>query len=60
MISFQARQRVIVSAGQHHGCRGAIQGTKEENGVCLIEVRLDGHAETKLFRAAMLMKERVE
>lgn len=59
MSVFQRGQRVIVTEGQYHGCRGEIIGPNEQNGVCLVEVRLDGHAETKLFRAAMLMKERV-
>ena len=58
MTHFQRYQRVIIAEGQYHGCRGEIAGTVEQDGICLVEVLLDGHADTKLFRAAMLMKER--
>ena len=57
MTVFQAGQRVIVAEGQCHGCRGEIVGPVEEGGICLVEVRLDGHSATKLFRASMLMRE---
>lgn len=58
MSTFQAGERVMVSEGQHRGQRGEIIGAVERDGDYLIEVELDGVAETVLFRPSMLMKER--
>ncbi len=58
MTVFQAGERVIVTDGQFIGHHGEIIGMQDKDGVALVEVELDSGS-TELFRAALLIKERI-
>ena len=58
MSAYAAGIRVIISFGVHQGRRGVIAESRDEMGVAVVYVRLEGSDELIPFRASVLMRER--
>ena len=57
---FRHGERVIITSMQQHGRRGFIVGIaddRDENDGLLIEVMIDGDAQSTLHRSSVLMKD---
>lgn len=57
MTAFQSGQRVVISFGLHRGKHGEIQQVRDDKGVAVVDVLLDGEHIPVPFRTSILMRE---
>ena len=57
MSVYQVGTRVVIAFGLRQGCKGVIQESREEHGVAVVDVLLDGETEPHPFRPSLLVRE---